>query len=180
MTDCFDLIYFIFRLVTLPYVNEYGLRRSSRFRSNWICFNLLYPMVNHPVRFSFFVIFYCCCCRRFLLIYLKWSYQIEIKYSSIGLFDIENLSIQHQFFHLHIKHLHVLFSFSIFVWRLPLITINDSLLKINSIPKSTSYKNKPKKNWRNKLFFLKVRNSLPIKFDDRNISFSIFPFELIV
>ncbi len=87
------------------------------------------------------------------VIYLKWFHKINVKYSSIGLGDIENLDINHRLFHLHIKYINLLSSFSIFIWRLPIISINNIHLKFHSI----SNKTKQNKYWNNKFYLLKVK-----------------------
>ncbi|CAF1312980.1 unnamed protein product [Rotaria sordida] len=84
---------------------------------------------------------------RSLLIYLKWYHQIDIKYSSVGLSGLENLDIKHHLFRLRIKYIHFLSLFSIFILRLPIISINDTYLKINSIKKNkVTTKKKQKKD----------------------------------
>ncbi|CAF1097053.1 unnamed protein product, partial [Rotaria sordida] len=66
--------------------------------------------------------------------------------------------------------------FSIFILRLPVISINDIYLKINSIKKNkVTTKKKQKKDWQRKLYLLKyvsIRiNQLQIENEDRNVSF---------
>ncbi len=101
-----------------------------------------------------------CFCSSLFLIYLKWFHKIDVKYSSIGLFDAENLAINHQLFSIHIKHINFLSSFSIFIWRLPVVLINNIHLNINSIQKSISNTNKSKTNWKKILYVLKVNLSI--------------------
>jgi len=100
------------------------------------------------------------------IIYLQWFHKITIKYSSIGLGDIENLDINHRLFHLHIKNLHFILSFPIFIFRLPIISINNIHLKIYSIKTQISNQNQ---NWNRKFYLLKV-----------NIFIKSIKFELIL
>lgn len=91
------------------------------------------------------------------LIYLNWFHKIHIKFSSIGLGYIQNLDINHRLFHVRIKYINFLSSFSIFIWRLPIISIKDVNLKIHSITNKNLNNNKQKKDLKKKLYLLKVR-----------------------
>jgi len=90
------------------------------------------------------------------IIYLKWFHKIHVKYSSIGLGIIENLDINHHLFYLYIKHINFFSSFSIFIWRLPIISIDNIHLKIHSIKNQISNKNKQNKSSNKKLYLFKV------------------------
>ncbi|CAF3400815.1 unnamed protein product [Rotaria sp. Silwood1] len=117
------------------------------------------------------ILFIICC----FLIYLKWFHKINIKYSSIGLGGIENFDINHNLFHLHIKYINFLSSFSIFILRLPIISIDNIHLKINSIKNKIINKKKQKKDWHKKLYFLKYVSirieQLQIQYENINIFF---------
>ncbi len=136
-------------------MKQYGFRRSCWSSSSRIWCRFLYYMVNYSVLikinriiFKSFLLF------RLFLIYLKWFHEIQVKFSSIGLGGIHNLDINHRLFHLRIKTINILSPLSIFIWRL---SINDIQLKINSITNKTLNNNKQKKDWKTKLYLLKVR-----------------------
>jgi len=110
---------------------------------------------------------------RLFLIYLKWFHEIHVKFSSIGLGGIHNLDINHRLFHLRFKTINISSSFSIFIGRLPIISINDIQLKINSIRNKTLNNNKQKKDWKTKLYLLKVRIFRKLEEEKKEFSFSV-------
>ncbi|CAF1536903.1 unnamed protein product, partial [Rotaria sordida] len=86
---------------------------------------------------------------------------------------------------LRIKYIHFLSLFSIFILRLPVISINDTYLKINSIKKNkVTTKKKQKKDWQRKLYLLKYvsirTNQLQIEYGDRHVSFQQITLHLSV
>ncbi|CAF1319950.1 unnamed protein product [Adineta steineri] len=111
---------------------------------------------------------------RLFLIYLKWFRRIDINFSSIGLGDIQNLEIEHRLFHLHIKHVNLLSIFSIVLWRLPILTIHNVHLKINSLTNKNLTKTKQKNDWKTKLYLLKYVSirieQLQIEYENINIT----------
>lgn len=116
-------------------------------------------------------------CYSLFLIYLKWFHKIHIKYSSLNFGDIQNLYIEHRLFSLHIQSIYLFSIFSIFLWRLPIVSIKNIHLKIR---KQISNKTKEKNSWKNKLHLLKVIiKKLHLKKKRVNFLFSMYQFELI-
>jgi len=136
-------------------------------------------MVNHSVLIKInIIIFKSFLLFRLFLIYLKWFHEIHVKFSSIGLGGIHNLDINHRLFYLRIKTINISSSLSIFIGRLPIISINDIQLKINSITNKTLNNNKQKKDWKTKLYLLKVRIFRKLEEKKRIFIFSMYQFEL--
>ncbi|CAF1993052.1 unnamed protein product [Rotaria magnacalcarata] len=112
---------------------------------------------------------------RCLQIYLKWYHEIDIIFSSFGLSGIENLNINHRLFYLRIKYIDFFSSFSIFVWRLPVILINEVDLKIHTIQNKIQNQNERKKDWKKKLYLIKYVSfrieQLQIQYENTKLSF---------
>lgn len=75
---------------------------------------------------------------------------------------------------MRVKCISLLSVFSIFIWRLPVLSITDVDLKINPIKPKLTTKSKEKKDWKTKLHLIKVR----IEFKQKK-QINIFRFKYI-